>query len=188
MSEHVGQVIKSLREERKLSKSRLARESGFSDAYLVQIEKGDRRPSDSVLRALARALRVPPHKLLIPAGYYTPEELRGAYYELAQAIDTAEEKRGPLSDADKDRLLALALEVVEEARSREEYYKDDKAHEASYRQYQRHEDPLAMTPEEFWDWDVATSWAPEHWNSLTTRDRKLVQQLINRLVQLADEG
>lgn len=55
MGEHVGSVLKKLREERGLSKSRLSREAAVSNAYVVQIEKGQRSPSEEILYRFARA-------------------------------------------------------------------------------------------------------------------------------------
>ncbi|MHB0976161.1 MAG: helix-turn-helix domain-containing protein [Candidatus Aquicultorales bacterium] len=71
----LGELIKNLREERKLSKKKLAREALISDAYLIQIERGDRNPSEKVLRRLALALNVRSYVLLVPAGIISTEAL-----------------------------------------------------------------------------------------------------------------
>ena len=182
MAEHVGVTIKKLREERKLSKSRLAREAGFSDAYLVQIEKGQRNPSASVLRALAKALRVPPHTLLLPVGYYDDRTLALAneMVERVQKLEEAEQGRS-LTPEELDRILALQLESLD--LGPEPTAADFEAEQLDYR---RRYEPLSLSPEEFWQWNETRAWAPEHWNTLTQRDRNLVQELINRLVELAE--
>jgi len=182
VAEHIGMTIKKLREERKLSKSRLAREAGFSDAYLVQIEKGQRNPSASVLRSIAKVLRVPPHVLLLPAGHYDEETLALAR-EMAQRVQEREEaERGrALTSEELDRLLAVQLEGLDLSHQIAEA--DLEAEELEYR---RQHDPLSLSPEQFWQWNESEAWAPEHWNTLTQRDRNLVQELINRLVELAD--
>lgn len=179
MAEHIGQTIKRLRESRKLSKARLAREAGFSDPYLVQIEKGDRTPSESVLIAIAKALRVPPHTLLIPAGAYSQQTLDLAAEMVERQRQHFEEERGAaLTPEELDRLLALQLENLHQW--------DHPTPEDDEKEYRRISAPLSLTAEEFWQWDESEAWAPEHWNTLTERDRQLVQELINRLVELAD--
>ncbi|MDZ4655878.1 MAG: helix-turn-helix transcriptional regulator [Coriobacteriia bacterium] len=186
MAEHIGLTVKKFREERKLSKARLAREAGFSDAYLVQIEKGDRTPSAAVLESLAKALRIPPHRLLIPAGHYAETDLTHAQADAKRIAARIEAARGStLSEEEQDRLLALSLKYLDFAQAEEAHFADEEVMAALLVDHVRDTDPLALTPEEFWQWDVKGSWAPEHWNSLTERDRKLVQQLINRLVELA---
>lgn len=178
MSEHIGVTIKKLREERKLSKARLAREAGFSDAYLVQIEKGDRNPSESVLRSLAKALRVPPHALLIPAGCYTEDVIASAreYADYRRERLEARFER-PLTEQEYDRLLSIELEQADAW---------SQAPEGIDLEMQRREQPLSLSAEDFWEWNESRAWAPEHWDTLTKRDRALVQELINRLVELAE--
>lgn len=174
-------TIKKLREERKLSKSRLAREAGFSDAYLVQIEKGQRNPSGSVLRSIAKALRVPPHVLLLPTGHYDEETLTLAREMVTRIQEREEAERGrALTSEELDRLLAVQLESLDLSHQIAE---TDAEEELEYR---RQHDPLSLSPEQFWQWNESQAWAPEHWNTLTQRDRNLVQELINRLVELAD--
>jgi transcriptional regulator with XRE-family HTH domain len=189
MPEHIGQTIKQLREDRKLSKARLAREAGFSDAYLVQIEKGDRNPSYSVLRSLAKALRVPAQALLIPAGYFTDAELEEARVIVASQVERLEQERnGPVMQEERDRLLSMALEQLADWRAQQEYEADPAAREAAEIAYLRDTDPLALTDEDFYGWNESKTWAPEHWGSLTDRDRRLMQQMINRLIELSDKA
>jgi transcriptional regulator with XRE-family HTH domain len=189
MAEHIGLTIKELREGRKLSKARLAREAGFSDAYLVQIEKGDRTPSTSVLLSIAKALRVPPHQLLLQAGYYTDAETETARTRAEHEIARIEaERNGPLLQEERDRLYAVEYDRIGLERSQEEYYADPAAWQETETAFMRENDPLALTSDEFWQWDKAASWAPEHWNDLSDRDRRLVQQLINRLIELGEKA
>lgn len=179
MAEHIGATIKKLREERKLSKSRLAREAGFSDAYLVQIEKEQRNPSESVLRAIAKALRVPPHALLIPAGVYSERTLRLAQDMVTRQQQHLEEERGSaLTPEELDRLLSLQLEHL--------HAQDEPPTNAEWLDQMRYDEPLRLSAEDFWQWNESKAWAPEHWDTLTQRDRNLVQELINRLVELAE--
>lgn len=189
MPKHIGQEIKRLREERKLSKARLAREAGFSDAYLVQIEKGDRTPSPNVLEAIAKALRIPPHVLLVAAGVYTEEEVAEATQDAERHAKQIEEQRGrPVTQEERDRLLYFAYEEIDRVQAMREYYQDQEALEEDYRQQQIMQDPLGVPSELFWQWDTKSSWAPEHWDDLTDRDRRMVQQFINRLVELGAQN
>lgn len=158
-TEHIGQVIKGLREERKLSKKRLARESLISDAYLVQIEQGKRTPSEKVLRRLAAAMQIAPWSLLEPAGVYTPEAVATAqeFRQTIEGLSTA-----PRSQEDADFGYGVLLEQFsgsplanpEFGRTK---HPDDVAYEAHFH-------PTA-----------------EGWAELSDKDRRLVQQLINRL-------
>lgn len=166
MSEHIGQVIKRYREERKLSKSRLARESDVSDAYLVQIEKGDRTPSREVLERFAAAMRVPPHWLLIPAGVYSPEAVASAERMAADYVEMCEHRGKQPSEDVRDRIIYESL--VEGERPVEDYELEP-VH------------PYEIPAGKFYGWDRDQAWAPEGWQELTDQDRKLVQQLINRL-------
>lgn len=79
--EEFGDYLKRLRVDYGLTLSGLAEESGYSTAYLSQIEKGRRkkRATIDVLKRLSLALEVPYSELLREAGY---EELaEGQYYK-----------------------------------------------------------------------------------------------------------
>ena len=167
----VASVIKALREERGLSKSRLAREAKVSDAYIVQIEKGERHPSAQILHRLAHALRVPPHHLLIPAGHYTAEDLARAEEYAQEFMPTHVSDDSP-PDL-KDRLLNEAFKDVELDRALE-------SGRLTYEEYESH--PLALPSEKYWGWHRPLDvWPAEGWDELSEADRTLVQKLINRL-------
>lgn len=66
----VGEYLKTLRTERKLSQRALAEKSGVSNAEISRIESGERkRPSEEVLKALASVLEVDFNVLLEKYGY-----------------------------------------------------------------------------------------------------------------------
>ncbi|MGL5753842.1 MAG: helix-turn-helix domain-containing protein [Paraclostridium sp.] len=66
----IGEYLKTLRLERKLSQRALAEKSGVSNAEISRIESGERkRPSEEVLRALALVLKVDFNYLLEKCGY-----------------------------------------------------------------------------------------------------------------------
>src|SRR6186997_1066283 len=77
----VGKTVSSLgdylREQRvaaELSLRQLAEQTGVSNPYLSQIERGLRRPSAEVLQALAKALQISAETLYVRAGLLTDED------------------------------------------------------------------------------------------------------------------
>lgn len=66
-----GRYIKSLREEKGLTITELAQESGVSRPYLSQIEGGTRSkfPSSDVLLKISKALGLNHDELMVKAGY-----------------------------------------------------------------------------------------------------------------------
>ena len=157
-------MIKDLRMERHLTKARLARESLISDAYLLQIERGDRSPSEKVLRRIAYALKVNPAQLLIPAGAYRPEEVE--YW--TKRVDARDTPLQPLWDTPEEeagRLEAIGYYLERSAAQ-------DAEHQAEV--YDKHGDLV----------EAAT---PEGWLEITRKDRRLIQQLINRLRYVESE-
>ena len=66
--EELGTFIRDRRHGLRLSLRRLSEESGISNPYLSQIERGLRKPSAEVLRQIARALAVPTEQLYVRAG------------------------------------------------------------------------------------------------------------------------
>lgn len=159
MATNVGNLITELREERGLSKARLARDAGINDGYLVQIEKGDKTPSDRILDKLARALGVSYFPLYDAAGLIPLE-----VFELIEQRIIDASKRGHAPTTTEDRKI-----------------RDDTVGEYlhfSGSRYQFAEDFGTPTSPEFS--------APEGWERLTDKNRRLVQQLINSLNGAAD--
>jgi len=64
----VGEFIREQREKSALSLRRLAEQAGISNPYLSQIERGLRRPSADILKAIARALSIRAETLYERAG------------------------------------------------------------------------------------------------------------------------
>ena len=66
----IGEYLKALRLENKLSQRALAEKSGVSNAEISRIESGERKkPSEEVLRALALVLKVDFNDILEKYGY-----------------------------------------------------------------------------------------------------------------------
>ncbi len=64
----LGEYLKEQRESAQLSLRQLAEQTGVSNPYLSQIERGLRRPSAEVLQQLAMALRISAEQLYSRAG------------------------------------------------------------------------------------------------------------------------
>jgi transcriptional regulator with XRE-family HTH domain len=58
-----GEFVRAQRKLARISQRELARATGVSDSYISQLERGQYRPSASVLNAIAHAFATPPEKL-----------------------------------------------------------------------------------------------------------------------------
>src|ERR687898_235975 len=81
--ESLGDYLREQRVAAELSLRQLAEQTGVSNPYLSQIERGLRRPSAQVLQQLAKALRISAEQLYVRAGIVSPEEGVGGSVELA---------------------------------------------------------------------------------------------------------
>jgi transcriptional regulator with XRE-family HTH domain len=85
----LGEFIASQRRAAELSLRQLAEQTGVSNPYLSQIERGLRKPSAEVLQQLAKALRVSAETLYVRAGILDPEDHRTTSVEKAVLADKA---------------------------------------------------------------------------------------------------
>jgi transcriptional regulator with XRE-family HTH domain len=85
----LGEFIASQRRAAELSLRQLAEQTGVSNPYLSQIERGLRKPSAEVLQQLSKALRVSAETLYVRAGILDPEEHRSTSVEMAVLADQA---------------------------------------------------------------------------------------------------
>jgi transcriptional regulator with XRE-family HTH domain len=97
--ETLGDYLREQRVSARLSLRQLAEQTGVSNPYLSQIERGLRRPSAEVLQQLAKALRISAEQLYIRAGIVAPDEGIGGSVELAVLGDPA------LTERQKQTLL-----------------------------------------------------------------------------------
>jgi transcriptional regulator with XRE-family HTH domain len=86
--ESFGDFIRDRRRSAQLSLRQLAEQTGVSNPYLSQIERGLRKPSAHVLQQLARALRVSAETMYVRAGMLDPDEDGARSVELAVLSDT----------------------------------------------------------------------------------------------------
>jgi transcriptional regulator with XRE-family HTH domain len=81
-----GHFLKSLRDKQRMSLRDVEKESGVSNAYIAQLEKGDRpAPSPDILKKLARAYNVTVRELLLRAGYLDEQEVTATEEERIEA-------------------------------------------------------------------------------------------------------
>lgn len=85
----LGEFIAAQRRSAELSLRQLAEQTGVSNPYLSQIERGLRKPSAEVLQQLAKALRVSAETLYVRAGILDPEEHETTSVEMAVLADSA---------------------------------------------------------------------------------------------------
>jgi transcriptional regulator with XRE-family HTH domain len=85
----LGEFIGAQRRAAQLSLRQLAEQTGVSNPYLSQIERGLRRPSAEVLQQLAKALRVSAETLYVRAGILDPQDHPVTTVEMAVLADTS---------------------------------------------------------------------------------------------------
>jgi transcriptional regulator with XRE-family HTH domain len=85
----LGEFIAGQRRAARLSLRQLAEQTGISNPYLSQIERGLRKPSAEVLQQLAKALRVSAETLYVRAGILDPDDHRATSVEMAVLADMA---------------------------------------------------------------------------------------------------
>ncbi|HYP44915.1 MAG TPA: helix-turn-helix transcriptional regulator [Propionibacteriaceae bacterium] len=83
----VGDYIAAQRRAAQLSLRQLAEQTGVSNPYLSQIERGLRKPSAEVLQQLAKALRVSAETLYVRAGILDPHDHATTTVEMALLAD-----------------------------------------------------------------------------------------------------
>ena len=76
------------RRSAELTLRQLAEQTGISNPYLSQIERGLRRPSAEVLQQLAKALRVSAETLYVRAGILDPDDHPTTTVEMAVLADS----------------------------------------------------------------------------------------------------
>jgi transcriptional regulator with XRE-family HTH domain len=85
----LGEFIASQRRTAQMSVRQLAAQTGISNPYLSQIERGLRKPSAEVLLQLSKALRISAETLYVRAGILDPDDHPDTPVEMAVLADMA---------------------------------------------------------------------------------------------------
>jgi transcriptional regulator with XRE-family HTH domain len=104
----LGEFIAGQRRMAQLSLRQLAEQTGISNPYLSQIERGLRKPSAEVLLQLSKALRVSAETLYVRAGILDPEDHPGTPVEMAVLADMA------ITERQKRVLIDVYMSFVNE--------------------------------------------------------------------------
>ena len=104
----LGEFIAGQRRTAQLSLRQLAEQTGISNPYLSQIERGLRKPSAEVLLQLSKALRVSAETLYVRAGILDPEDHPATSVEMAVLADMA------ISERQKRVLIDVYTSFVKE--------------------------------------------------------------------------
>lgn len=95
-SRDLGEFIRELRENARISLRQLAEQAGVSNPYLSQIERGLRKPSAEVLQQLANALRVSTPLMYLRAGLLAEREGQGVAAAIAADPDLTDRHKKTL--------------------------------------------------------------------------------------------
>ena len=104
----LGEFIATQRRSAQLTLRQLAEQTGISNPYLSQIERGLRRPSAEVLQQLSKALRISAETLYVRAGILDPEEHATTTVEMAVLAD------GAITERQKRVLIDVYTSFVKE--------------------------------------------------------------------------
>lgn len=145
---NIGEFIKKLREERKLSINQLALYSDVSAAHISRIERGLREPSPEILKKISQALRVPYEDLMKMAGYLdegssflskenefiTKAQEQYGHRGKKQAEELLENIRslfdgGELPEEDRDEFFRAITEIYFESKEKNKKYTPKKYRE-----------------------------------------------------------
>ena len=87
LSHDIGEFIRDLRQNARISLRELADRAGVSNPYLSQIERGLRKPSAEVLAQIASALRVSTPLMYLRAGLLNEKDGQGVPAAIAADDD-----------------------------------------------------------------------------------------------------
>jgi transcriptional regulator with XRE-family HTH domain len=83
----IGEFIRDMRRNARISLRQLANQAGVSNPYLSQIERGLRKPSAEVLQQIASALRVSTPMMYLRAGLLDAKDGQGVRAAIAADPD-----------------------------------------------------------------------------------------------------
>jgi transcriptional regulator with XRE-family HTH domain len=97
LTHDIGEFIRDLRHNARISLRQLAEQAGVSNPYLSQIERGLRKPSAEVLQQLANALRVSTPLMYLRAGLLDLRDGQGVLAAIAGDEDLTEPQKQTLT-------------------------------------------------------------------------------------------
>lgn len=97
LSHDIGDFIRDLRQNARISLRQLAEQAGVSNPYLSQIERGLRKPSAEVLQQLATALRVSTPMMYLRAGLLDLKDGPGVLAAIANDAELTEIQKQTLT-------------------------------------------------------------------------------------------
>jgi len=97
LSHDIGDFIRDLRQNARISLRQLAEQAGVSNPYLSQIERGLRKPSAEVLQQLAMALRVSTPVMYLRAGLLDLKDGQGVLAAIANDTDLTDVQKQTLT-------------------------------------------------------------------------------------------
>jgi transcriptional regulator with XRE-family HTH domain len=97
LSHDIGEFIRDMRRNARISLRQLAEQAGVSNPYLSQIERGLRKPSAEVLAQLAAALRVSTPVMYLRAGLLDLKDGQGVLAAIATDPDLSEPQKQTLT-------------------------------------------------------------------------------------------
>lgn len=89
----LGEFIREQREAAEVSLRQLAKNSGVSNPYLSQVERGLKKPSAEILGQIAGALRISAETLYVRAGLLEPRAGSAAVTDALVADETLTERQ-----------------------------------------------------------------------------------------------
>ena len=109
----LGEFIAAQRRSAQLTLRQLAEQTGISNPYLSQIERGLRKPSAEILQQIAKGLRISAEALYVEAGILDPDEHAVTSVEMSVLADTA------ITERQKRVLIDVYASFVKENESAE---------------------------------------------------------------------
>jgi transcriptional regulator with XRE-family HTH domain len=124
----IGQRLRALREEKKLSQGEIEQRSGLLRCYISRVENGHTIPSIETLEKLARALQIPLYQLfydgeeppklqIIPKGMKNSAEHWGYSGKWAGFMHRFRTLLGNMEEGDRKLLLFVALRMARKNRA-----------------------------------------------------------------------
>jgi len=125
---HIGDRLRALREEKKLSQGDIEKRTGLFRCYVSRVENGHTIPALDTIEKFARALEVPLYQLFYegeeppespppPKRRLRGEILHGSARKEARILRQLQRLLGRIEDRDKSFLLFMAEEMARQKKT-----------------------------------------------------------------------